>query len=85
MGAVTSVSQFRRAVVEAWIEHLIALLDEIDGDENLEPYLADTYPQASDCEYDDSEMEDDPTEGGIADAGGLAEQCCGFAGVGWVA
>lgn len=42
-----------RARLEAKIEELVALLDLLDGDENLEPYLADTYPEMKDREDDD--------------------------------
>lgn len=45
--------QFRRAELEQRIEELIALLDLLDGDENLEPYLADTDPENEDREFDD--------------------------------
>ncbi|OJY66445.1 hypothetical protein [Rhizobium sp. 60-20] len=75
--ASLKIEQLRREAVESYIEQLIGLLDEIDGDENLEPYLADTYPDHSisfvDLEEDD-ERERDDSEYGIADEGGLAEQ-----------
>lgn len=45
--------QFRRAELEQRIEELIALLDLLDGDENLEPYLAGTDPENEDREFDD--------------------------------
>lgn len=51
----------RRAEVEARIEQLIALLDILDGDENLEPYLTDTEPEYEDREQDD-EREPEETE-----------------------
>jgi len=60
-----------RAGVEVFIARLIDLLDDLDGDPDLEdgadaePYLAGSH---SDLEYDDAER-------GIADGGGLAEQC----------
>lgn len=47
--------KYRRAQVEAKIEELIALLDHLDGDENLEPCLADTHPVYADREKDDDE------------------------------
>lgn len=53
------IIQFRRAELEQRIEDLIALLDVIDGDENLEPYLADTYPDADDREDDDEREPED--------------------------
>ncbi len=45
--------EITRARLEARIEELIGLLDLVDGDENLEPYLADTYPEKEDREDDD--------------------------------
>lgn len=40
-----AILQLRRAELERRIEELIALLDLLDGDENLEPYLADADPR----------------------------------------
>lgn len=48
-----AILQLRRAELERRIEELIALLDFIDGDENLEPYLADADPRHEDRESDD--------------------------------
>lgn len=48
-----AILQLRRAELERRIEELIALLDLLDGDENLEPYLADADPQHEDRESDD--------------------------------
>ncbi|QSZ56979.1 MULTISPECIES: hypothetical protein [Rhizobium/Agrobacterium group] len=48
-----AVLQLRRAELERRIEELIALLDLLDGDENLEPYLTDTDPRHEDRESDD--------------------------------
>ncbi|NRF12610.1 hypothetical protein [Agrobacterium pusense] len=48
-----SIMQLRRAELERKIEELIALLDLLDGDENLEPYLADADPRHEDRESDD--------------------------------
>lgn len=45
--------EITRARLEAKIEELVALLDLVDGDENMEPYLADTYPENEDREDDD--------------------------------
>ncbi|WCK22946.1 hypothetical protein [Agrobacterium pusense] len=59
-----------RARLEAKIEELVALLDLLDGDENLEPYLADTYPEMEDRE-DDDEREPDET-----DQNGDEQDCC---------
>ncbi|WP_074067577.1 hypothetical protein [Rhizobium gallicum] len=78
-----SILQFRRVEIEDRIEELIALLDLLDGDENLEPALA--WPlygphglslaasNDDDREHDD-EREFDPAEDGIADADALLEQ-----------
>lgn len=62
--------EINRARLEAKIEELVALLDLLDGDENLEPYLADTYPEMEDRE-DDDEREPDET-----DQNGDEEDCC---------
>ena len=51
-----------RRRVEAAIENIIGLLDELDGDADLE---------------DSPDTEDDPAELGIADDEGLREQCVG--------
>lgn len=48
-----------RRLIEDAIESLILLLDEIDGDDELE----------------DDDREVDPAEAGIADSDGLQEQC----------
>ncbi|NTE46852.1 hypothetical protein [Agrobacterium pusense] len=53
MSRSLAVLQLRRAELERRIEELIALLDHIDGDENLEPYLADADPRHEDRESDD--------------------------------
>jgi len=48
------------------IEELIALLDHLDGDENLWPYLADTDPENADWEEDDEREQgtyDEPSLG----------------------
>lgn len=66
----SALVQFRRAQLEAKIEELIALLDLLDGDENLEPYLAGTYPEEEDREADD---EREPEE---TDQNGDEEDCC---------
>ncbi len=62
--------EITRARLEAKIEELVALLDLVDGDENLEPYLADTYPEKEDRE-DDDEREPEET-----DQNGDEEDCC---------
>ncbi|WP_188352075.1 hypothetical protein [Agrobacterium tumefaciens] len=62
--------QARRATLEAKIEELIALLDLLDGDENLEPYLADSDPKDGDREEDD---DPEPEE---TDQNGDEQDCC---------
>lgn len=42
-----------RERLEAEVERLIALLDALDGDPDLEPWLADTDPVLEDREGDD--------------------------------
>ena len=75
-----------RHQIERAIDHLISLLDALDGDcdleegGDLEPYLAGDDPVNSDRECDD-EREWDQAEDGIADRDGLAEQ---FGGVGFI-
>ena len=46
-----------RAQFEAFIEQLIALLDEVDGDENLELYLTGSHPAHEGLEFDCSDLE----------------------------
>jgi hypothetical protein len=62
--------EITRSRLEAKIEELVALLDLLDGDENLEPYLADSDPEAGDRE-DDDEREPEET-----DQNGDEEDCC---------
>ncbi|PDT82952.1 hypothetical protein [Sinorhizobium sp. BJ1] len=81
------ISLKTRRAIEAHIERLIALLDEIDGDSDLEPALGWTFHGPSvlseashnddDREWDD-EREWDPAEMGIADMDGVMEQWLGF-------
>jgi hypothetical protein len=80
--AVTPTMRLRIATT---IENLIALLDDIDGDENLEPYLAGFAGGDDDREYDggddregDDEREADPAECGIADLDALGYLPAGF-------
>jgi hypothetical protein len=65
MSISPSIHQFRRAVVETWIERLIMLLDELDGDENIE--------DNGDLEHDTSDIEPNGDE---ADFNGYAEEFC---------
>lgn len=55
------MSAFFRRRVEATIEHLISVLDEMDGDSDLEPEVIE--------EQHDREL--DPAEDGIADEASL--------------
>lgn len=59
----TAITSFRRQMLERWIEDAIALLDQMDGDTDLEPD-ADAEPDplepylagaASDLEHDGAE------------------------------
>jgi|GEM_PF-1491475 len=54
----------RRAELEARIEEMIALLDVLDGDENLEPYLAGFDPRHVDDIEEENEhggdIQDEP-------------------------
>ena len=59
---------------EMAIEMLIALLDAIDGEADLEPYLAGFDGEATDRENDPADREEDPGESGIADMDGVMEQ-----------
>lgn len=71
-------SVFRHRLGEA-VEWLVALLDAIDGDPDLEPYLAgnpyanegygyrDTNDREGDCSDYEPEEEDDDGDTGIAD------------------
>lgn len=61
------ITSYRRVMLERWIEQAIALLDQMDGDPDLEPD-ADAEPEplepylagaAGDLEHDDAE-EDRP-------------------------
>jgi hypothetical protein len=69
-----------RERVEAAIETLLQLLDEIDGDADLEPtmgYVAHGHVDEAEGENiddEDDEREDDPAECGVADCDSLAEQ-----------
>lgn len=73
-----------RAGVEAVIENLIAMLDTMDPDPDLEPELGWTLNghgvEISDDRDGDDERESDPAEDGIADRDGLHEQLPGWGG-----
>lgn len=59
-----ALMQLRRVELERRIEELIALLDLLDGDENLEPYLADTDPNDEDREEEDEREPEELEENG---------------------
>ena len=63
-----AVKRFRRLMLEKWIEDAIALLDNLDGDPDLEEEM----------EYEE-EREIDHADYGIADVDALAEYFPGFA------
>lgn len=60
----TAPIEITRARLEAKIEEMIALLDLLDGDENLEPYLADTDPEHEDREDEDEREPEETDENG---------------------
>lgn len=70
------IEQVRRSQVERAIENLIAILDKMDGDENIEPSMAGFDDRCMDDREGDDEREADEAERGIADldALNLAEQ-----------
>jgi len=68
-----AVLRIRRAEVEARIEELIALLDILDGDENLEPYLTDSEPENEDREEADDLEPEEIDENGDEQDGSRAE------------
>ena len=80
--------QLRRQELELRIEELIALLDLIDGDENLEPYLAGTEG-ADDREDEDEhagDILDEPHDGEFDDEpplGWANPEAPAMPGVGW--
>lgn len=85
----TPMPEKLRPVIEAEIERLIALLDAMDGDPDLEPSLGFsilqlTYGAAVDecedcCEDEGGQCDDEgvPNDNGIADWGGVGD---GYAG-----
>lgn len=73
MSRSLAILQLRRAELERRIEELIALLDLVDGDENLEPYLAGTYPEEEDREADDEREPDETDQNGDEEDGCRSE------------
>ncbi|MBB5754345.1 hypothetical protein [Prosthecomicrobium pneumaticum] len=79
------ISPATRRAIEDEIERLIALLDQADGDTDLEPYLAATgcevsrgaYSTSRDDRENDADFEEgadrerDPAEDGLADQDAL--------------
>lgn len=64
-----------RRLAEAHIERLIAILDSLDGDPDMEPSLAGYSEGMDDREGDDADgPEEDPAESGVADLDGYMEQ-----------
>ncbi|WP_442580584.1 hypothetical protein ACSBOB_00840 [Mesorhizobium sp. ASY16-5R] len=78
--AVTPTMRLRIATT---IENLMALLDEIDGDENLEPYLA-TYVGNGDDREGDLDVQEGDNDTDAEDTGD-EEPDLGFSGIatGW--
>ena len=82
MNALNSVMLRQQATLdtlrhqtEVAIEMLLAILDAIDGDENLEPYLTGFSDGMDDREGDPADAREvDPAESGIADFDGYMEQ-----------
>lgn len=74
-----------RKQMEAEIERLLAILDAMDGDPDLEPSLGYYNPQISacDCEYQ-CDDDGDTSDSGIGDADGLVEQLTGIRNVGGI-
>lgn len=65
-----------RRLVADHIDRLIALLDSLDGDPDMEPSLSGYSEGMDDREGDDGDgPEEDPAESGIADLDGYLEQC----------
>lgn len=68
-----------RQQIEAEVERLLSLLDILDGDTDLEPYLTGDSDGMDDREGDDADgPEEDSGESGIADMDGYMEQCPKF-------
>lgn len=68
-----SLTPAMRARIERTIQALIALLDEIDGDPDMED-TGDNEPSLAGCSTADDREYDD-SESGIADPDGLAWAC----------
>jgi hypothetical protein len=83
MSISPSVRQFRRAVVETWIERLIMLLDEMDGDPDLEDNgdrendTSDTEPNGDEADFNGCAEEFCPTNGYDGSGERIAESLLG--------
>ena len=72
-----AVVQFRRTWLEQWIEHAIALLDQMDGDPDFEDG-GDAEPEETDQNGDEQDTlhsEDDNCGGGRFAMGRIAGGC----------
>jgi len=78
MAEIALIMKAKRALVETAIEQLIAMLDEMDGDCDFEPYHAGFDPRCMDDREGDCERELDHAEYGVADVDALAEVFPGF-------
>ncbi|WP_029031145.1 hypothetical protein [Salinarimonas rosea] len=71
-----------RARIEAHIERMMAVLDDLDGDPDAEPYLAATvgedrygcHTPGDDLEHEDDREHEMTDDNGMADLDGLLEQ-----------
>ena len=85
--ARAAVMRSLRDAIETRVERLLAFLDHLDGDTDLEPWLAGPQKsEALDAEDDGDDLEDGgdtepngdeldgPDDNGIADQAGMAEQ-----------
>ncbi|CAN7170522.1 hypothetical protein [Rhizobium leguminosarum] len=74
MNAHVKIQQIRRAKLEAYVEELIALLDALDGDPELEDG-GDDEPSFGCSRYfngkSECDLEEDPAELGISDQDAL--------------
>lgn len=66
-----------RERIENIIEDLLLLLDELDGDPELEPTMGDV-PWGYQDEQEGDNCDAEPDDSGIGDLSGLLEQCPEF-------
>ena len=62
-----------RELIENIVEDLLLLLDELDGDSDLEPTMGDVREGYQD-EQEGDNQDSEPDDNGIADRDGLMEQ-----------